>query len=105
MALRVLLQIDVQPGREREFERLWREHSSRIRELPDNHGQWLLRRTDDPSRYVVLTDWTDEESFRAFERSEAQQEYLRRLRPLRAGGGMTLLTLVDEQPPVTAGTS
>jgi heme-degrading monooxygenase HmoA len=99
MALRVLLQIDVQPGREEEFEALWREHSSRIRRLPDNHGQWLLRRTDNPSGYVVLTDWTDEDAFRAFERSEPQQEYLKRLRPIRAGGAMTLLALVHEQPP------
>jgi heme-degrading monooxygenase HmoA len=103
MALRILLQIDVQAGREREFEQLWCEHSSWIRELPDNHGQWLLRRTDNASGYVILSDWTDEDAFRAFERSEPQQEYLKRLGPIRAGGVMALLTMVYEQPPATAG--
>jgi heme-degrading monooxygenase HmoA len=104
MGLRVLLQIDVQPGREREFEALWREHSTHIRALPDNHGQWLLRRTDNRSGYVVLTDWTDEGAFRAFERSAPQQEYLKKLWPIRTGGAMALLTTVYELPPVAVGT-
>ncbi len=103
MGLRVLLQIDIKPGREREFEDVWRAHSDHIRSLPDNHGQWLLRRTDNPSGYVVLTDWTDEASFRSFERSEAQQEYLKKLWPIRAGGAMALLETVYELPPATVG--
>jgi heme-degrading monooxygenase HmoA len=101
--LRVLLQIEVQPGREGEFEQLWLEHSGYIRTLPANHGQWLLRRTDLPNAFVVLTDWTDEAAFRAFERSEAQQAYLRRLWPLRVGGSMSLLTTVYELPAATVG--
>jgi heme-degrading monooxygenase HmoA len=96
MGLRVLLQIDVQPGREREFEELWREHAGHVRTLPENHGQSLLRRTDRPSGYVILTDWADEERFRAFERSPAQQAYLEKLWPIRAGGSMALLTPVYE---------
>jgi heme-degrading monooxygenase HmoA len=105
MAMRVLLQIDVSPGREKEFEDLWQAHSAHVRSLPDNHGQALLRRTDNPSGYVVLTDWTDEATFRAFEQSAPQQEYLRQLWPMRVSGAMALLTTVHElRPQAAAGT-
>jgi heme-degrading monooxygenase HmoA len=91
-ALRVLLRIEVQPGREDEFERVWRQHAEFVRGLADNRGQALYRDRAAGNAYVVETDWADEGAFRAFERSEPQQEYLRRLWPMRAGGSMALLT-------------
>ncbi|MBO7939106.1 antibiotic biosynthesis monooxygenase [Streptomyces sp. S9] len=89
--LRVLLEIRIAPGRESEFEELWRRHAEEVRLLPDNHGQRLYRQAGLDGCYTVLTDWTDEPSFRAFERSDAQQAYLRRLWPMREGGSMSLL--------------
>jgi quinol monooxygenase YgiN len=97
MTLRVLLQIEVKPGCAGDFERLWHEHAAKVGALPDNHGQSLSRRTDNPDAYVVLSDWTDEPAFRAFEHSEAQQAYLKRLWPMRAGGSMTLLDVVTDR--------
>ncbi len=105
-ALRVLLQIDIKPGNEQDFEVLWRRHANFISQHSDNLGQWLLRRTDSDtesdtdsgSGYVVLTDWTDEPAFRAFEQSDEQQEYLKRLWPMRAGGSMILLTTLHHFP-------
>ncbi|MFG3233941.1 antibiotic biosynthesis monooxygenase family protein [Streptomyces antibioticus] len=89
--LRVLLEIRIAPGRESEFEELWRRHAEEVRLLPDNHGQRLYRQAGLDGCYTVLTDWTDEPSFRAFERSDAQQAYLKRLWPMREGGAMSLL--------------
>lgn len=89
--LRVLLRIRVAKGHEAEFEELWRGHAETVRRFPDNHGQQLLRDTAEPGSYTVLTDWTDEPSFRAFERSAEQQAYLKVLWPLREGGEMRLL--------------
>lgn len=94
--LRVLLEIRIAPGREAEFEELWRGHAEHVRRLPDNHGQHLYRLTGTDGCYTVLTDWTDEPSFRAFERSDAQQAYLRRLWPMREGGAMSLLEPLHE---------
>lgn len=96
--LRVLLQIEVKPGRERDFEELWCRHSAFISHLPHNRGQSLLRRADNPAGYVVITDWVDEEAFRSFEHSEPQQEYLKKLWPLRASGSMALLNTVYQLP-------
>jgi heme-degrading monooxygenase HmoA len=94
MALRVLLQIDIQAGRSERFEQLWHDHAARVATLPDNHGQTLLRRTDRADSYVVLTDWTDEAAFRSFEQSGPQQTYLKELWAIRAGGSMTLLDVM-----------
>jgi heme oxygenase (mycobilin-producing) len=100
MALRVLLQIEIKPGSEDEFERLWRTHADRVRAFAANHGQSLSRRTDQAGGYVVVSDWSDEAAFRAFEHSDAQQEYLKKLWPLRQSGSMTLLdTLHDLAEP------
>jgi len=96
--LRVLLQIRVRPGTQDEFERLWQAHASYVNGVPGNRGQSLLRHADQSNEYVVLTDWTDEATFRAFERSERQQEYLKRLWPMREGGSMALLTTRYELP-------
>ncbi|HEY9373885.1 antibiotic biosynthesis monooxygenase family protein [Streptomyces sp.] len=102
--LRVLLRIRITPGREAEFEELWRGHAETVRRFPDNHGQQLLRLRGETGDYTVLTDWTDEPSFRAFEQSAEQQAYLQLLWPMRAGGEMHLLDpLHDSSPAVTAG--
>ena len=94
--LRVLLRIRIVPGREAEFEQLWRTPA---RTVPDNHGQQLLRLSGESGHYTVLTDWTDEPSFRAFERSPEQQAYLQRLWPMRADGEMQLLEPLHELSP------
>lgn len=99
--LRVLLHIDVASGREAEFETLWQEHARYVNTVPGNRGQSLLRRTGQPGGYVVITDWTDEPTFREFEKSEAQQEYLKRLWPMRVSGMMVLTETVHSLPAAT----
>ncbi|GGS91736.1 MULTISPECIES: antibiotic biosynthesis monooxygenase family protein [Streptomyces] len=110
--LRVALRIEISAGREAEFEELWRGHAQTVRRFPHNHGQQLLRQVDQPGVYTVLTDWTDEPAFRAFEQSPEQQAYLKRLWPMRTAGEMRLLeplhhlspaaTAAAEQPGRTA---
>ncbi|RCG25316.1 antibiotic biosynthesis monooxygenase [Streptomyces reniochalinae] len=97
----MLLRIRISPGHEAEFEKLWAEHAETVRGFPDNHGQQLLRTRGRPGDYTVLTDWTDEPSFRAFEHSPQQQAYLTRLWAIRAGGEMQLLDVVRGLSPAT----
>lgn len=92
--LRVLLSIEIHAGQQDEFEQLWWEHARTVANDSANLGQSLSVQTDSAANYVVITDWADEPAFRAFERSNAQQEYLKRLWPLRAGGSMTLLRTI-----------
>ncbi|WP_432071012.1 NAD(P)-binding domain-containing protein [Streptomyces sp. AA1529] len=99
---RVMLRMEIHPGKEQEFEEIWRQVATGIAREPANRGQKLLRSVEDKSVYHVLTDWTDEPSFRAFELSEAHVENRRRLQPFRRGGEMAVTETVHELPPASA---
>ncbi|MFE9392274.1 NAD(P)-binding domain-containing protein [Streptomyces sp. NPDC006784] len=99
---RVMLRMEIHPGKEQEFEETWRQVATGIAREPANRGQKLLRSVEDESVYHVLTDWADEPSFRAFELSEAHVENRRRLQPFRRGGEMVVTETVHELPPAGA---
>ncbi|MFE9337691.1 NAD(P)-binding domain-containing protein [Streptomyces sp. NPDC007063] len=101
---RVMLRMEIHPGKEQEFEETWRQVATGIAREPANRGQKLLRSVEDASVYHVLTDWADEPSFRAFELSEAHVENRRRLQPFRRGGEMVVSETVHELPPASAPT-
>lgn len=93
-ALRVQLTIQVHPDRCGDFIRLWMGHADYVYGLSDNHGQTLSQSRADPTNFVITSDWTDEASFRSFERSPQQRDYLGELWPMRVSGGMTLLDII-----------
>ncbi|WP_405997517.1 NAD(P)-binding domain-containing protein [Streptomyces sp. NBC_00829] len=99
---RVILRMEILPGVQEEFEKVWWEVASVIARQPANRGQTLVRSVDEERVYFVITDWLDESSFRAFETSEAHVEHRRRLKPYRSGGGMTLTQTVYDLPPTPA---
>ncbi|MEU4966375.1 NAD(P)-binding domain-containing protein [Streptomyces smyrnaeus] len=99
---RVMLRMEVHPGRRQEFERTWRQVATGIAREPANRGQKLVRSVDDEHVYYVFTDWADEPSFRAFELSEAHVENRRRLQPFRRGGEMVVTETVHDLPPTPA---
>ncbi|GAA2150491.1 hypothetical protein GCM10009760_44930 [Kitasatospora kazusensis] len=103
--VRVILRMDIVPGREEEFEAVWLEIGRLIAGRPANRGQVLLRSVEEDGSHVyhVLTDWADEASFREFELSAEHVEHRRRLRPLRAGGQMTVNRTVHDLRPAPAG--
>ncbi|MFI8852327.1 NAD(P)-binding domain-containing protein [Streptomyces sp. NPDC053499] len=98
---RVLLRMEIHPGRREEFERTWRQVATGIAGEPANRGQSLVRSAEDENVYYVLTDWADEPSFRAFELSEAHVENRRRLQPFRRGGEMVVTETVFDVPPAS----
>lgn len=95
-AVRVVLRMEIVPGREREFEDVWLDIGRTIARSPANRGQVLARSGEQGagSVYYVFTDWADEAGFRAFEVSAEHVENRRRLGPLRAGGDMTVTSVV-----------
>lgn len=101
--MRVILRMDIAPGREAEFEQVWLEIGRLIAGRAANRGQMLVRATEEAGHpveggpvYYVLTDWADEASFREFELSAEHVEHRRRLAPLRTGGSMTVARVVHE---------
>lgn len=90
LPFRVMLRMEIAPGRGAEFERVWRDVGHRIAAHPGNLRQALSRATDEDDVYYVVTDWTDATSFHRFEHSEEHVENRRRLAPYRRGGDMHL---------------
>ncbi|MFI6930359.1 antibiotic biosynthesis monooxygenase family protein [Streptomyces sp. NPDC050287] len=95
---RVLLRMEIHPGRERDFEETWLRVGNAVTGHPGNLAQWLLRGTADEeangSVYYIVSDWTDEPSFRAFESSAAHVRHRELLHPYRGAGSMTTMRMV-----------
>ena len=88
--VRATLYIKVKPGREDEFQTAWASIAEEVRKDPDNLRQTLLRDADDPSSFIVTSDWRSREAFTRFERSPDQDELTAPLRDLRESGRMTV---------------
>ncbi|MEU4563489.1 antibiotic biosynthesis monooxygenase family protein [Actinoplanes sp. NPDC023936] len=93
---RVLLTMRIDPDRDAEFEQAWTEIARVISREPANLAQELYR--EPGPVYHVVTDWTDEESFRRFETSEAHRGNRARLDPYRRAVRMTTMRLVHRSP-------
>lgn len=91
---RVLLKAQIRPGTTVEFERSWVQASDAVSGHPANRGHWLARSDDDANTYYVISDWTDEPSFREFESSEAHLTHRTMMRPYLTGGSMATMRLV-----------
>jgi heme-degrading monooxygenase HmoA/ribosome-associated toxin RatA of RatAB toxin-antitoxin module len=93
---RVLLRAEIVEGKEKQFEETWREIGEVITGQSANLGQWLMRSQDEPGVYYIISDWTDEERFRVFERSEEHVEHRSKLQPFRTKGSMVTTHVVAE---------
>nr|BAJ52687.1 hypothetical protein [Streptomyces sp. TA-0256] len=99
---RVLLRVETRPGMAADFERTWLEIGTAVTEDPANLGQWLLRSTDEDHLYFIISDWTDEAGFRAFEHSDQHVKHRERLHPYRSGGSMATMRVVHHLPAAGA---
>lgn len=96
---RVVLRLRVHEGMEDQFETTWRQVGASIAAQPAVRGQWLLRGADQPGTYWIMSDWTDEPRFRAFERSAEHVEHRKLLQPYRADVSMTTMHVACHLSP------
>ncbi|MBM0229832.1 antibiotic biosynthesis monooxygenase, partial [Micromonospora sp. ATA51] len=66
---RVMLRMQIKPGMQEEFERVWLEVGDSVTSHPANLGQWLSR-DEEEGVYWIVSDWVDEPRFREFEHSD-----------------------------------
>jgi heme-degrading monooxygenase HmoA len=102
-AFRVMLRLNIIPGKERDFERTWLEIGKVVTDQSANIGQWLLRSAEEDGVYYIVSDWLDEPRFRAFENSDEHVEHRQKLHPFRNGGSMTTMHIVYDLPGAGAG--
>ncbi|MEU7834271.1 MULTISPECIES: antibiotic biosynthesis monooxygenase family protein [unclassified Nonomuraea] len=93
---RVMLRMEVLPGKGAEFEKVWHDSAATITGQPANLGQWLSRSAEEDGVYYIVSDWVGEEPFRAYERSEAHLRHRGRLHPYRSSGSMTTMHVVHD---------
>jgi heme-degrading monooxygenase HmoA len=91
---RVQLRMRIKAGCEAEFERVWQEVGDSVTDHPANLGQWLARSLDEEGVYYITSDWTDEERFREFERSDRHLTHRQKLHPYRSDGSMVTMRIV-----------
>ncbi|MFI6942069.1 antibiotic biosynthesis monooxygenase family protein [Streptomyces sp. NPDC050418] len=84
MTFRVMLRLEIEAGREEEFEKAWLSGTDAVTGHPANLGQSLSKEAD--GTYVIVSDWVDEPWFREFEESAAHLEHRATLHPFRTGG-------------------
>jgi heme-degrading monooxygenase HmoA len=92
--IRATLTMKVKAGRERDFEQAWKVIAERTRLTSGNLRQTLLCDPEDPTLFVIASDWESREAFGRFERSEEQAFLTAPLRELRESVKMTIYNLV-----------
>ncbi|MFJ2608269.1 antibiotic biosynthesis monooxygenase family protein [Streptomyces sp. NPDC091279] len=95
---RIMLRMEIKPGMEEDFEKTWSAVGGSVTSHPANLGQWLCRGEEEPGVYYIISDWTDEPRFRAFETSDRHLEHRRKLHPFRTGGSMVTMSVVAALP-------
>ena len=94
-SFRVLLTVQVKPGLQAEFEKVWAEGSKEVTAQPANLGHTLARSAQEESVYYVVSDWTDRESFLSFESSPEHVRHREKLHPYRTGGSLAMMHRVE----------
>ena len=95
---RIMLELHIDLDLTAEFEKVWSEVGTSVSADPANLGQWLLRDADRPHVYYIVSDWTSQEEFRRFERSERHVRHRELLHPYRRAGSMKTMSLVSHLP-------
>jgi heme oxygenase (mycobilin-producing) len=95
---RVMLRMQIKPGRELEFEQVWASVGTAVTGHRANLGQWLARSDEEDGVYYIASDWVDEAQFREFEHSEAHVRHRALLQPMRASGSMNTANVVFYMP-------
>ena len=96
-AFRVMVRMQVEQGKEEDFERVWQEVGDSVARNPKNLGQWLSRSLTEDGIYYLISDWSDEPSFREFEKSDAHRGHREKLDPYRSGRSMVPMQLVAQR--------
>jgi len=92
--VRATLHFKARPGRDAEVEATWRAIAEQVRHVPGNLRQALMRDPEDPTAFLLTSDWLDHATFTRFERSPEQDELTAPLRALRESARMTVHELV-----------
>ena len=85
MATRVMVFAKVKQGEEAAFEAAYAEVTRKVKGTAGHIRDELLRRTDEPGSYVLLSEWESKERFLQWEDDPIHRETTTPMRPHWAG--------------------
>jgi heme-degrading monooxygenase HmoA len=94
----VALSVEIKAGEEDDFEREFREVARAVSGADGLMGQTLCRDAARPEHYLIVSDWSDRETFRRFEVSPEQDEATAPVRRHRKSVQMNVYDVVLGEP-------
>jgi heme-degrading monooxygenase HmoA len=91
-----MLRMQIHPGMEDEFERAWLDADTDLAAEPANLHRWLLRSSTEDGVYYIVSDWVNEDGFRAFENSPQHLSHRAKLHPYRSSGSFTAMHVIHQ---------
>lgn len=85
MAARVMVFAKIKEGEEAKFEAAYAEVTAKVKGTQGHINDELLRRTDEPGSYVLLSEWESKEAFLAWEDAPIHMNTTTPMRPYWAG--------------------
>ena len=85
MAIRVMVFAKVKQGEEAAFEAAYTQVTRKVKGTTGHLRDELLRRTDEPGSYIVLSEWESRERFLQWEDAPIHRETTTPMRPHWAG--------------------
>jgi heme-degrading monooxygenase HmoA len=96
VAARFVLEFQVSPGREEDVGRAYAALRERLEQgVPGLLGHQLCQNVDDPSRWIITSEWEDLESSTNWDRSEEHDKLVGPLRQCFASAGSTKFEVRD----------
>jgi heme-degrading monooxygenase HmoA len=79
--LKVMVEWRAKPGKERALEGMVRDLRTKAMQQPGYISGETLVKVDDPSTYMVVSQWTRLEAWKNWEHSQARQEIVQLIAP------------------------
>ena len=85
MHARVMVFAKIKEGDEDKFEKAYAEVTAKVKGTKGHIADELLRRTDEPGSYILLSEWESKEHFLAWEDAPIHMNTTTPMRPYWAG--------------------
>ncbi len=97
MAVSLLVRMKVQPGKNDIFEKTFSELAAKVRANEPGNIFYCCHRTDDPTEYIIMEQYIDDEAIKAHGASEHFQAHIGDLRAVLDGAAdLQRLRTIDD---------
>lgn len=85
MVARVMVFADIREGEEDKFIEAFKEVTSKVKGTPGHIRDELLRRDDQPNKFILLSEWESKEAFLGWEDDPVHMNTTTPMRPYWSG--------------------